>query len=114
MNTADVTLHQVLLMTRLRESGPCSISQLAETLGLSLPAGSQAIERLRRLGMVTRLEDPADRRRKTVATTKKAHALLDRLLQARSQEYAAGVAVLPAPLRDDLAKVLRKVLGRLP
>src|SRR5882757_305986 len=78
MTEAEVTLQQVLLLTRLRQANRCSVSEFADQLGLSLPAISQAVERLKRLDMVTRIEDPTDRRRKQLATTRKAHALLDR------------------------------------
>jgi len=113
MTEAEVTLQQVLLLTRLRQANRCSVSEFADQLGLSLPAISQAVERLKRLDMVTRIEDPTDRRRKQLATTRKAHALLDRLLEARSNEYAAGVAGLSPQLREDLARVLRRVVDQL-
>jgi DNA-binding MarR family transcriptional regulator len=112
MQQASVTLHQVLLLTRLRQMSPCTSSDLAANLNLSLPAVSQAIDRLAQLGLVTRVEDAADRRRKRLATSKKADALLDRLLSARSTEYGVGLARLPADLRRRFATVLRQVLSQ--
>jgi DNA-binding MarR family transcriptional regulator len=113
MQQASVTLHQVLLLTRLRKMSPCTSSDLAAALNLSLPAVSQAIDRLVQLGLVTRVEDADDRRRKRLATTRKAGALLDRLLSARSNEYGVGLAGLPADLRRRFAAVLQQVLRAL-
>lgn len=88
MAEANVTLQQVLLLTGLHREGSYSVSDLAVALNLSLPAISQAIDRLMKVGLVTRLEDPADRRKKQLATTEKANNLLVRLDIARASEYA--------------------------
>src|SRR5262245_10858591 len=111
MNDAGVTLQQVLLLTRLREAGESNVSDLAERLGMSLPAISQMVERLYQLGLLSRSEDAEDRRRKLIATTPKARAFLDRLVKARAAEYGAGIARLPAPLRTELARILRRILA---
>ncbi len=113
MAGAKVTLHQVLLLTRLRQSGPSSASGLAVRLNLSLPAVSQAVDRLVRLRLATRVEDGADRRKKEIATTAKANALLDRLTKARAGEYGVALSNLPAATADRLEAVLREVLRRL-
>lgn len=110
MNDAGVTLQQVLLLTRLREAGESNVSELAERLGMSLPAISQMVERLYQLGLLSRVEDREDRRRKLIATTAKARGFLDRLVKARAAEYGAGIARLPPPLRLELARLLRKIL----
>jgi MarR family transcriptional regulator, transcriptional regulator for hemolysin len=114
MADAQVTLQQVLLLTRLRHMSPCGASALALALNLSPPAISQAIDRLVRLHLVTRVEDPADRRRKQLATTARANALLDRLTRARAHEYGAALSTLPNDLRDRLAKVVEEILRHLP
>jgi DNA-binding MarR family transcriptional regulator len=113
MAEANVTLQQVLLLTRLHREGSCSASDLANALNLSLPAISQAIDRLMKVGLVSRIEDPADRRKKKLATTRKANNLLDRLDTARASEYGAGLSALSAQAQQELATVLRAVLAQL-
>jgi DNA-binding MarR family transcriptional regulator len=113
MAEAQLTLHQILLLTRLRQSGPSSASDLADRLSLSLPAVSQAVDRLVRLRLVTRAEDTADRRKKKIATTTKANALLNRLTKARAGEYAASLSKLSEEMVKRLEIVLREVLRQL-
>lgn len=76
MAEAQVTLQQVLLLARLHEASSSSASGLAATLRLSLSAVSQAVDRLVRMELVSRMEDGVDRRRKRIATTAKANAPL--------------------------------------
>ena len=113
MGEAQVTLTQVMLMTRLDEGGALSVSQLAEGLNLSRPAASQAIERLVRLGLITRIEDPEDRRRKIVSLGPDGARLLGRLVDARTAEYSAALNRAPAALQAKLAAILVEVLESL-
>jgi DNA-binding MarR family transcriptional regulator len=110
----SVTLQQVLLLRRLQQTGRCTPSELADLMRMSAPAVSQMIDRLFGLDLVSRTEAPDDRRRKLIAITPKASALLERVRQARASEYAAGVARLSPKLRAELMKVLRKALHELP
>jgi DNA-binding MarR family transcriptional regulator len=109
-----VTLQQVLLLRRLQQSGQCAPSALADLMRMSPPAVSQMIDRLFGLDLVTRTEAPDDRRRKLIAVTPKATALLERVRKARASEYAAGVAKLSPKVRAEFLKVLRKALRELP
>jgi DNA-binding MarR family transcriptional regulator len=113
MNDAAVTLHQVLLLTHLTEAKECAVSDLAARLNMSPPSISQMVDRLFQLGMISRAEDAADRRRKILAVTPKAKALLARISAARSAEYAAGLASVRPALRKELVELLRKVLKDL-
>jgi DNA-binding MarR family transcriptional regulator len=113
MADAQVTLQQVLLLTRLLQSGPSSASDLAARLNLSLPAVSQAVDRLVRLRLVTRMEDSADRRKKKIATTAKANVLLNRLTKARAGEYSVALSNLSEETVERLEVVLREVLRQL-
>jgi DNA-binding MarR family transcriptional regulator len=110
----SVTLQQVLLLRRLQQSGECAPSELADLMRMSPPAVSQMIDRLFALGHVSRTEAPDDRRRKRIAVTPKAVALLERIRKARASEYAAGIARLSPKLRAELTKLLRQALRELP
>jgi DNA-binding MarR family transcriptional regulator len=110
----SVTLQQVLLLRRLQQSGECAPSELADLMHMSPPAVSQMIDRLFALGHVTRTEVSEDRRRKRIAVTAKAAALLERIRKARASEYASGIARLSPKVRAELAKLLRQALRELP
>jgi DNA-binding MarR family transcriptional regulator len=109
----SVTLQQVLLLRHLQLLGESTPSELAEHMHVSLPAVSQMLDRLFVLTLLTRREASEDRRRKRVALTRRGHEVLERVRQARTQEYAAGVTALPDELRADLSDVLTRVLAQL-
>ena len=110
MNDASVTLHQVLLLSRLSELGGATSSGLSTALSMSLPSVSQMIDRLYQLDLVDRVEVPEDRRKKQITLTGEGQRLLARLHDARSAEYETGTAQLSSQLRSDLKTVLIRVL----
>ena len=109
MNDASVTLPQVLLMSRVENSGSASLSDLAEGSTASAAALSQMIERLVQQGLLDRAEDPTDRRRKAIRVTARARALLRKLEAARSADYELGLASLGDGVRARLAAMLERV-----
>jgi DNA-binding MarR family transcriptional regulator len=113
MNEAGMTLPQVLFLTRLKQAGGSTASELAERLNMSPPAVSQMVDRLFQLGLLTRVEDPEDRRRKRLAATPRADALMERLRRARGEEYNKGTARLSPAVRKELAAALAKAVREL-
>jgi DNA-binding MarR family transcriptional regulator len=113
MTEAGLTLPQVLFLTRLRQVGESTPSELGERLNMSLPATSQMVDRLFKLGFLTRREDESDRRRKQLAVTPSAEKLLDKLVRARAAEYATGTARLSPALRRELSAALAKAVREL-
>jgi DNA-binding MarR family transcriptional regulator len=113
MNEASVTLHQVILLNRLTDHAEATVSGLAVALGMSLPSVSQMIDRLHRLGLVSRTELCSDRRKKQIGLTASGRSLLDRLREARSLEFELGTAMLSAPLRAELAGLLSRAISEL-
>jgi MarR family transcriptional regulator, lower aerobic nicotinate degradation pathway regulator len=113
MTEAGLTLPQVLFLTRLRQAGESTPSELAERLNMSPPAVSQMVDRLFKLGFLTRSEDAGDRRRKRLAVTPAAERMLDKLVRARAAEYAKGTARLSPALRRELAAALAKAVREL-
>lgn len=113
MNEAGITLPQVLFLVRLRQAGVSTASELAGRLNMSLPAVSQMVDRLFRLGLLTRAEDAEDRRRKQLATTPRADLLLDKITRARAAEYGKGTARLSPAVRRELAAALHKAVRDL-
>lgn len=113
MEAASVTLPQVLLLDRVAEIGPASLSELAEGSRASTAAMSQMIDRLVQQSLLRRGEDPADRRRKAIAATARARALLRRLAEARSADYELGLAPISPNLRQRLIPALEQAVAEL-
>ena len=89
-----------------------SLKDLADRLGLSLPAVSRSVEGLVQRGLVTRAENAEDRRMKTVRATPEAPALLDRLNEMRLAGIERFVATLTPRERTRLAAALAPIAGR--
>jgi DNA-binding MarR family transcriptional regulator len=113
MTRASVTVPQVILLNFALKISVSSSSSLAAKMRMSLPSVSQMVERLVKLGLAARAEDPNDRRRKIVTVTAKGKTLLARLSAVRAAEYVAGTASLSAQTRarltDSLAGALREL-----
>jgi DNA-binding MarR family transcriptional regulator len=109
----SVTLHQVLLLNKLGNVGESTLSAMADLMRMSPPSISQMIDRLVEIGLVARAEDQADRRRKRIGLTPKSQRLLERLYEARSADYLAGIATLSQRVRGDLARALAAAISEL-
>jgi DNA-binding MarR family transcriptional regulator len=113
MSDAAVTLPQVLLLSHVERRGTASPSELADATRASLPAVSQMIDRLVQQGLLERTEDPADRRRKSLATTPDARSFMRKLGAARSMEYELGLATVPPELLAKMATLIERVVAEL-
>ncbi len=68
---SELSLLQAYALTYLYFKGPIKISDLCEHMNVSPGAASQMVDRLEKLAMVSRVEDPADRRVRKVAVLTK-------------------------------------------
>ena len=72
----DITVEQFHVLRYVRR-GPGSMSELATAKNISRPAISQAVEVLVKKGLLTRLQNPQDRRYVELALTESGNNLLD-------------------------------------
>jgi DNA-binding MarR family transcriptional regulator len=113
MQSAGLTLPQVLLLNRVMHGVAASISSLAARTGGSLPAVSQMIDRLVRQGYLVRHQDASDRRRGVLTVTSRARAVLRRLAAARAAEYARGLGRVSPKHIGSLERVLGPLVAEL-
>ncbi|WP_420121450.1 MarR family winged helix-turn-helix transcriptional regulator, partial [Nakamurella sp.] len=62
-----VTLTQFRTLVLLSQHGDTTIVRMAERLGVNPSSAQRQVDKLVRLGMVTRTENPADRRELSIA-----------------------------------------------
>lgn len=94
----DLSLSQLRTLFILEHSdGALAVNQIAEAIGLSMPATGRAIESLVKSGLVSRREDSVDRRVKRIALTDVGTAAITRISVAR----VATVQNLVGALDDD-------------
>jgi DNA-binding MarR family transcriptional regulator len=91
---------------------PRQVSDLAETFGVSVPSMSRAVDALVKKRLVTRLEDPDDRRVRRVAITAKGKQLVDTLLVVRQAGMEAFAASLSAAQRRKLDTAIDGLMDR--
>src|SRR5687767_7664340 len=77
--SVDLTMPQLKVLFTTFHAGGSTSSQLARALGVGLSTVTGIVDRLHEHGMVTRFEDPDDRRVTRVALTGAGRALMHRL-----------------------------------
>jgi DNA-binding MarR family transcriptional regulator len=89
-----------------------TVTALAEQIGISVASASRAADGMVRKKLVTRVEDPNDRRVKRLALTAKGQRLADRIISARLAGLEDFTASLEADERRKLESALDALLKR--
>lgn len=100
----------------LTHHGPSSVSNIGKDLAISKPNMTPIIDKLVQEGLVTRYEDPKDRRRILVDVTKKGRSLLDLRKQGFINELSAKISTLSDEDIDILSEStqnLIKIISKL-
>jgi len=92
----ELSMSQIGALFHLNRMGTCGVSAISDDLGVTDAAASQMLERLVQQGLITRSEDPHDRRVKQIVLTEKGHQVLQESIHARQGWL------------EDLARVLSK------
>ncbi|MBO9532219.1 MAG: MarR family transcriptional regulator [Solirubrobacteraceae bacterium] len=99
----DLTLTQLRLLYVLDHAGePRPVSALGEAVGLSPAATGRAIDALHKAGLVSRNEDPEDRRIKRIALSEPGHDAIERITRARFAAIRDFVGALSGEERTAL------------
>jgi DNA-binding MarR family transcriptional regulator len=103
-----------LLMLAGPEGGerPRAVKDIAERLHVSLASVSRALDGLTRKRLVTRIEDPDDRRVRRIAITEKGRRLAGEIVAARMADLEAFAAGLSPGQRRKLDAALESLLDR--
>jgi DNA-binding MarR family transcriptional regulator len=78
-----LSMSQIGALFRLHRVGPCGVSEISDDLGVTDAAASQMLERLVQQGLITRSEDPNDRRVKQIVLTDQGRQVLQESIHAR-------------------------------
>lgn len=113
MADGAITLPQVLLLSQVQRRRTASPSDLAGALHVSLPAVSQMIDRLVQQGLLTRTEDPVDRRRKSLTPTARGLSVMRKLETARSTDYEVGLAAVPPEVLAQMTILLERAVSEI-
>jgi DNA-binding MarR family transcriptional regulator len=88
------------------------VGDLAEVFGVSVPSMSRAVDALVKKGLVTRVEDPDDRRVRQVRITVPGKDLVETLVAVRQNGMQAFAATLNAGQRRKLDSAVDALMER--
>jgi DNA-binding MarR family transcriptional regulator len=101
---------KVLMGLGVFESGDnFCLADISGSTGASMPAVSRAVDSLVRKDLVSRVEDPEDRRRRLIALTDKGHDVTNAALMGR----AVGAVKLASSFTEEELQELDSLLSRL-
>jgi MarR family transcriptional regulator, lower aerobic nicotinate degradation pathway regulator len=106
----DLTLIHHGVLAALADAGPQSQQQLADALDFDKSHLVARIDDLQRRGLVTRTQDPTDRRRNQIALTPAGQALIDRLRPVAEQSQQNFLQTLSPAEQRTLISLLRRAL----
>jgi DNA-binding MarR family transcriptional regulator len=107
MADSGLSFSQVNTLMRLHFTGQVDISDIGEQLGISNAAASQLVDRLVRMRLLERTEDPIDRRVKRLTLTPAGHVLAEKLVDTRRNWMEKFTATLTPQQRDNICSALQ-------
>lgn len=99
---------QLRILVLLQQEKAAAVGQLAATLGVTLPSITATVDRLVQAGLVTREDDPNDRRRVINRLTPAGQTLLERLQEGRRARLVAALERLTPDELAALGSALRR------
>ncbi len=115
MRAIDSTLSRTELrfLSRVAQTGPRSVSALADELDVSQPTASRALRRLEDEGLVQRRADSTDGRIAIYGISADGGRQLARVQELMHAQLADALAGLPPNRRHDLAVLIDDLAARL-
>ena len=106
LSPPGVSLTSAATLNTLERSGPCRLTALAATEGVTQPAMTQLVSRLAEAGLVSRRADPDDGRVVQVQLTDEGRSLVARRRAIRAERLSGMLAQLSKADQDALAAAL--------
>ena len=97
------TMPQVNTLFRLHHHDQCSVSDLAEFLGVSDAAVSQMVDKLVDQGLILRIEDPQDRRGKLLSLSPEGNTIVQESIKSR-HAWVSTMAELFTPEQERMVQ----------
>jgi DNA-binding MarR family transcriptional regulator len=111
MNGATISVSQTNTLMRLYHDSNCSVSDISGQLGVTNAATSQLVDRLVQMNLITRTEDPSDRRNKQLQLTAQGKTLIERGIAARSQWMEELASQLTPVQQDQIGEALELLIS---
>ena len=106
----EITDTQYTVLHSLRK-GQCNTSYLAQVLGVTLSAVTALVNRLHKMGLVTRERKESDRRQVWISITDRGREVLKDVEAKRYLLMAVYLSKLPQSERDEILAMLKRILN---
>jgi MarR family 2-MHQ and catechol resistance regulon transcriptional repressor len=93
----------------LLHKGPLTITEIQSRVPLATGSMTAAVDRLERKGLVTRRDDPRDRRAKILELTPEGKRVVEAAFELHAMELEAAMAILNGAERRQLSGLLKKL-----
>lgn len=109
----NLSMTQVKALWHVHAHGQRTMGEIAEGIGVSLPAASEVVDRLVEAGLAVRGSNPADRRQVLVGLTPDAEALATEMRRLRRAQIRAAMQRLPSAERPVFVHALAALVEAL-
>ena len=106
-----LTLAQLRILFRVRRSPGQNARTLAEGLGISASAVSQQVDRLVGRGLLSRTDNPDDRRRVVLEVSERGKEIADEISRAYRDRIEVLLSGLSREELQDLQRLLERLVG---
>jgi DNA-binding MarR family transcriptional regulator len=114
MHMRDMSFSQLTAIMHIFMNGPQTISEIARSTDLTHNAASRMVERLVNAGLLSRKEDPTDRRQKKVELTERGRAFPPSLRQNTVEAYTDLLTGTDPALTARLQAAIEDITPQLP
>ena len=111
--TYDLTPTQVKVLLQLGTHRQMTVGEIANALGVSMPAASELVDRLVDAGHLARATDPADRRRVLITATPESARISARLRGVREAQVRYALGQLAPEERPAFIRSLQALVAGL-
>jgi DNA-binding MarR family transcriptional regulator len=112
LKESGLSMSQMGALFHVNRKGSCGVSDIGDNLGITSAAASQMIERLVQQDLISRVEDPADRRLKQIDLTEKGRKVIQESMRARQLWLEDLVEMLTPAEQDKVVAALRILIEK--
>jgi DNA-binding MarR family transcriptional regulator len=102
-----VTLPQLRVLVMVSSRGQLNLGAVAAGLGVHASNATRTVDRLVVAGLISRSEDPTDRRHLALELTAQGHAVVEKVMNDRRAAIAKILGRMPSSRRRSLVPALR-------
>lgn len=102
----DFSLPQLYVLATLHDTGPSTVSSIAQQLGVTIPSASSLVDRMDHHGLVSRRRDERDRRVVTVRISDRGQTAVEEFIGLQRDHLQVLLSIMTDPDLEDLSRGL--------